>query len=167
MPLKIDSGKALADSGKITKEEIVELLTTYRRNTHKAKAPEGAVRPFDPKEDTKCAWFSLSEIVEFLNDNGAGLQPTGDLHGMGIRIYLGMHHASHRFQPQPRNADMPRSRYFMKDTPILVTTRFNPVTGKDEDQLSDGSSITLAPLNGGDGLDNARLCPPECDDTEL
>ncbi|QNA46045.1 hypothetical protein [Lacibacter sediminis] len=164
MPIKIVSKEKLAQEAfagakSISKEDIEDLMATYNRHTGKKRKGSTKIEPHDKTKDTRSAWYSLGEIIQFLRENYVDLSPGADLKAYGIRIYFGMHDASHRYQPEPRTK--PASDYHQMDTPILVLTKKNGTV--DEDQLHEDAAITMAPLfDPEEGLDNARLCPPEC-----
>lgn len=160
MPIKILSKDKLTPGAKsITKEDIEDLMNSYGRYTGKQRKGGSKVEPYDKSKDTRSAWYSLAEIIAFLKENYVDLSPGADLKEYGIRIYFGMHHPSHRYQPEPRSK--PSTDYHFMDTPILVLTKKNG--NVDEDQLHEDASISMAPLfDPEEGLDNARLCPPEC-----
>jgi hypothetical protein len=160
MPLKIlPEESLLAFAGKgIKKSEIIELMNRYKVHTAKSKNQGGPYRGHASAEDTKSAWFSVEEVLAFLKGNGVPLEH-GDVSGMGLRIYFGMHHEANSFKPVPSIPGTPVESYYFKDTPILVVTKKGK-DGNEDDQLSANDLITIS--GGGQGYDNARLCPPEC-----
>ena len=161
MPLPIiddNTEKAAAGRG-IKRNEIEQLKNMYKFHTGKKKNPAGPFNPHNPQDDSTSAWFPLQEVLDFMISNGVQIQYSnvGDL---GLRIYFGMHHQSNDFQPVPALPTTPVHKYYFKDAPILVVTKKNEEDpGKQDDLLNSGNYVTIA---GGEGFDNARLCPPEC-----
>ncbi len=156
MPLKIVSIDKLTGSGDITKSQIDQLRLKYVNNTGKIRKGKDSYDDFDNANHTVWAWFSLSEIVRLLTENGVNLSDPNSILIHGIRVYFGMHHIENEYQPKPGHPHQPKD-YYYHDTPIFVVTK--KVNGKNEDLLNANNFITLA---GGTGLDNAQLCPPEC-----
>jgi hypothetical protein len=164
MPIKIlDEGFQKLNADSIKKSEIIELMDQYHKNTGKVKQGQGRYNDHKKDEHTTSAWFSLKEIIDFLVANNIDPSPSGDLSKYGIRIYFGMHHKDNSFKPKPYDSRTPMSKFEHKDTLILVATE-NKGPDKDEDMLNDTNFISIASFNAeeGEGLDNARLCPPEC-----
>jgi hypothetical protein len=161
MPLKIipDESNLEVNGAGIKKNEIIELMQCYAAHTGKSETFGGPFTRHSPEKDVISGWFPLEEVLDFLVSNGVNVTYTnvGDL---GLRIYFGMHHRNNQFQPKPALPTTPASDYYFKDTPILVVTQKNKTKGDaDYDLLDSGNYVTLG---GGQGLDNARLCPPEC-----
>lgn len=162
MPIKIlNEGLQKLNADSIKKSEIIELMDRYHNNTGKVKQGQGKYNDHKKDEHTTSAWFSLKEIIDFLVINNINLAPGADLSKYGIRIYFGMHHKDNSFQPKPYRSTTPMSKFEHKDTLILVATE-NKGPNNDEDMLTETNFISMASYNPEEGLDNARLCPPEC-----
>ncbi len=159
MPLKIiaeEVEKAVAGKG-IKKSEIVQMMLRYKVHTGKRDNPGGPFRDHSPVNDTKSAWFPLKDVLDLFIQNGAQIQYL-NVDDFGLRIYFGMHHPQNTFQPEPAIPGTSIESYYFKDTPIFVLTKRNN-QGVHDDQLGNNNFVTLG---AGEGLDNARLCPPEC-----
>lgn len=138
----------------ISKNQVQGLHIAYKFLSYKFDPLLGKVRAFDPKQDTRCGWFSVAEIIHFLKRNNIDISDQTSIDESGIRIYLGYHHTLNDFHPTD-------PLYFNHDTPILVATKKNGEIN--EDVFKDDKSFIALPDK--DGEDNAKLCPPECDGT--
>lgn len=164
MPIKVlDENKEKLNAESIKKSEIEQLMEQYHKNTGKVKQGQGKYKDHNKKEHTTSAWFSLNEIISFLRANNIDVTSGADISKYGIRIYFGMHHPLNSFKPKPYKKGTDLSLFDYKDTLILVATE-NKAKNEDIDLLSEKNSVSIASfsLDGGEGLDNARLCPPEC-----
>lgn len=154
MPIPVQKDAKLLLAEAIDKDQIQELCDKYHKCTKKRKDPGGSSSDHNKDHDTKCAWFSVQEILDLLKENKVTLN---DPKLYGIRIYFGFHHPRNSFQPKP---DPPYTKedYHYHDTPILVVTKQN-ANNEDQDCLTPGNAfVSVAGL----GKDNSKLCPPEC-----
>jgi len=152
MPIQLGASETNANA--IGREQIQSLHNHYKENTGKRRSKEDAFEPFDEKRDTRYGWFSLGEVLQFLTQNGIDVTTPGfDPGRYGLRLYFAQHDLS-VYKPTPRDPSIPVEEYNNKDAIIIV------LTIDDIDQLNDQQAVSIAAA--ATGLDNAKLCPPEC-----
>lgn len=135
----------------VRKDQLDSLTNNYYVKTKRFRS--GRWENLDIAADAKSAWFSKEKIDELFKDNGCNATNSSQY---GLKIFFGIHQLGILANG---NQDIP-IEYNNQQMVILVVTKKNTDSNKDEDQLFDDSYIRIAGYTG-NAMDNGKLCPPQ------
>lgn len=147
MSVKLGSSSH-SHSAKMDRQTIKEMVVAYRENQPEQKR-------------FNYAHFGAEEIINLFIDNGIiSNVEFNRSEKFGLKIYLGNHF---ELSNCPGNDDVERARYLNFNTTILCNTIIR-ADHQFEDMLTTvvHSAPNLGSDNGGYGLDQSVLCPPDC-----
>ncbi len=140
-------------SAKIGKEMIKDMVLAYQDPNRSGKL------------NFNSAHYTVNEIIDLFVGNGIILPPTyvDTKITHGLKIYMGNHHKLANCPLETGSTTRRRIDYKNYNTPILCNTIM--LSGKFADMLDkerDDKIVLIQPREGGDGLDQTMLCPPDC-----
>ncbi|HTM99625.1 MAG TPA: hypothetical protein VL088_12810 [Pedobacter sp.] len=133
------------------RKTIKEMVVAYRENQPTQKR-------------FNYAHFGAEEVIKLFIDNGiiSNVEFNNE-ERFGLKIYMGNHF---ELANCPGNDDVEKARYLNFDTAILCNTiirgeyQFEDILTSQENIIL--SSQSTDPNDGGYGLDQSVLCPPDC-----
>lgn len=149
---------------KIDKTTLVKMVNGYKNKYH--------LTDLDLKKESVYVWFPISEVIDFLRENGATVEVDDREAFSGVRIYFGVHTDSY-IASMPSGGSIDYKGY---NNAILVSTtqaldgNGTPITGKHADIIDENTglvpALTVRKPNGEESQrDYATLCPPNCNHT--
>lgn len=139
----------------VKKDQLDALINNYYVRTKRYKV--GRWENLDIASDSKSAWFPKEKLDELFEDNGCNDTNNSDY---GLKISFGIHKLG--ILNDGQGNDIP-TMYENQQMVILIVTKKNSATQRDEDQLTDENYINISGYTG-NALDNGKLCPPQnCD----
>ncbi|SFH29752.1 hypothetical protein [Pedobacter insulae] len=139
-------------SVKMDRQTIKEMVVAYREN-----------RPI--QKNFNYAHFGAEEVIQLFIDNGIiSNVEFNNTEKFGLKIYIGNHF---ELSNCPGSNEAERARYLNFNTTILCNTIIRGAYQFEDILTNEANMTTLSadssdPNDGGYGLDQSVLCPPDC-----